>query len=117
MLNTATWPCPFSRLPITPAAASPPWMLSELIALTRPEVLDRAVSTVTTLTPAFMQVWIAGRSATGSVGAISRILGCLAHTAFTTGVWAAGVKSGDPWYRKLYPSLAASAFAPLSSAS
>src|SRR5580704_3747587 len=101
MLNTATWPCPFSALPITPAAASPPWMLSELIALTRPEALDRAVSTVTTLVPAFRQVWIAGRSATGSVGAISRILGCLAQTAFTTGVWAEGVKSGDPWYRKL----------------
>jgi hypothetical protein len=60
-------------------------------------VFVSAVSTVTTFTPAFRQVWMAGRSATGSVGAISRIFGLFAQTESTIGVCAAAVKSGEPW--------------------
>lgn len=97
---------------IASAAAAPPWVLSEVIAVVSNAVSLIVVSTAITGMFALTNFWIGALSALTSVGAIRRALGLFASRAFTTGTWAVGLNVVPPCQVRLTPSFFASSAAP-----
>ena len=71
------------------------------------------VSTVITLMPASAACLSGAISCCLSVGAIRIASGWRAITAFSTGTWTVGLKSGPPWKISSTPSASAACCAPL----